>query len=49
MCKRQEMMGRYCSPHGDGKNVLAGEEGVVVAKTDLWWRSGEEQRRGSAR
>jgi hypothetical protein len=49
MCTRQEMTGRYCSPHGERKNVLAGEEGVVVAENDIGRRSGEEQGRGSAR
>jgi hypothetical protein len=49
MCTRQEMTGRYCSPHGERKNELAGEEGVVVAENDIGRRSGEEQERGSAR
>jgi hypothetical protein len=43
------MTGRYCSPHGERKNELAGEEGVVVAENDIGRRSGEEQERGSAR
>jgi hypothetical protein len=35
------MTRRYCSPHKDTKNVLAGEEGAVVEEIDLGRRSVE--------